>query len=99
MVINYKNPFLQDFNEVRKLAKNLGDNQNELSKKVLSLDISLIARDIRFFYPYEVQIVDKEGYKSNTEGEASHLEYKRSQQISAMKRVFEPLIKFNKLKL
>ncbi len=98
-LINYKNPFLQDFNEVRKLAKNLGDNQNELSKKVLSLDISLIARDIRFFYPYEVQIVDREGYKSNTEGEASHLEYKRSQQISAMKRVFEPLIKFNKLKI
>jgi uncharacterized protein (TIGR04562 family) len=96
-LINYKNPFLQDFNEVRKLAKDLGEDQNDLSKKVLSLDISLIARDIRFFYPYEVQVVDKDCNKSNTEGEASHLEYKRSQQISSMKRVFAPLIKFKNI--
>ncbi len=98
-LINYKNPFLQDFNEVRKVAKDLGEAQTELSKKVLSLDMSLIARDIRFFYPYEVQIVDKEGNKRNTEGEASHLEYKRSQQISAMKRVFDPLLKLKNIKI
>ena len=69
------------------------------TKKVLSLDMSLIARDIRFFYPYEVQIVDKEGNKKNTKGEASHLEYKRSQQISAMKRVFDPLLKLKNISI
>jgi len=90
-LIKYKNPFLQDFNEVRKFAKDHEDN--ELSEKVLSLDMSLIARDIRFFYPYEVQILDAESHKGNTEGEASHQEYKKSQVKSAMRRVFSNMIK------
>ena len=89
-LIRYKNPFLKDFMEIRKAAKNEGDTI--LAKKVLSLDMSLIARDVRFFYPYEVQIVDEESHKINTEGEASHQEYKKSQVISAMKRVFGELL-------
>lgn len=88
-LIKYKNPFLSSFNEVRKMAKEV-ENQ-DLAKKVLDMDVSLIARDIRFFYPFEVQIVDEEGHRTNTEGEASHSEYKRSQVVSAMKRVFRPL--------
>ena len=71
--------------------------ESELAKKVLSLDVSLIARDIRFFYPFEVQIMDEESNKINTEGEASHLEYKKAQQISAMNRVFAPLLSFKKM--
>ncbi len=97
-LIKYKNPFLSEFKSLRKMAKEKGDT-DELGKKVLAMDMSLIARDVRFFYPYEVQIVDAESHKNNTEGEASHQEYKKSQIISAMKRVFKPLIEYKGLQL
>jgi uncharacterized protein (TIGR04562 family) len=91
-LIKYKNPFLQEFRDLREFAKTESDS--ELAKKVLGMDQSLIARDVRFFYPYEIQIMDRESHKNNTEGEASHQEYKRSQVQSAMKRVFSRLIKY-----
>ena len=91
-LIIYKDPFLQEFNKIKHYARDL-DQQNVLAKKVLSLDTSLLARDIRFFYPFEIQIMDRESYKINTEGEASHEDYKKSQMKSAMKRVFWALLK------
>ncbi|TNF29489.1 MAG: TIGR04552 family protein [Deltaproteobacteria bacterium] len=90
-LIKYKNPFLQEFIELRKSAKE--QKEAEISKKILSMDYSHIARDVRFFYPYEVQIVDKEAHQVNTEGEASHGEYKKQQIQTAQKRLFTPLIK------
>jgi uncharacterized protein (TIGR04562 family) len=96
-LIEYKNPFLQEFNELRRLAKNYNSDENELAKRVLSMDIALVARDIRFFYPYEVQIVDKVASLENSQGDASHQEYKRSQVQSAMKRLFKSMIEFKNI--
>jgi uncharacterized protein (TIGR04562 family) len=87
-LIKYKNPFMTQFNKVRKMAK---ETEGELSELILNLDTSPIARDVRFFYPYEVQITDEESHQQNTQGEASHQEYKKSQLKSAMKRLFSPL--------
>lgn len=98
-LIEYKNPFLQDFNELRRVAKSLGDEENELARRVLNMDISLVARDIRFFYPYEIQIVDAEAYRENSQGDASHQEYKRQQVQSAMKRIFKAMIEFKKIEI
>lgn len=95
-LIKYRNPFLKQFNEVRKLAKT---EDSELAKKILGLDSSSIARDVRFFYPFEVQITDIKSHQKNTEGEASHAEYKKSQLMSAMKRLFRPLIEYKDLSL
>ena len=72
---------------------------NELSQKILGMDVALISRDIRFFYPYEIQILDIQSHKTNTEGEASHLEYKKSQVQAAMRRVFGSLIKFKNIQI
>src|SRR5690606_9154580 len=66
-LVKYKNPFMSEFTQLRKAAKKVQD-ENELAQKILTMDVSLIARDIRFFYPYEVQIVDLEAHKINTEG-------------------------------
>jgi uncharacterized protein (TIGR04562 family) len=96
-LIEYKNPFLAEFNELRKVAKNFNPEENELARKVLSMDVSLVARDIRFFYPYEIQIVDQDAYKENTQGEASHLEYKKQQVVSAMYRIFKDMIEYKGL--
>lgn len=89
-LIKYRNPFMGHFSEVRKAS--LRDPENPIAKQVLALDTTPISRDVRFFYPFEVQITDKESHLKNTQGEASHQEYKRSQVKSAMKRIFRPLI-------
>ena len=98
-LIEYKNPFLQEFNDLRRIAKNLNAEDNELARRVLSMDISLVARDIRFFYPYEIQVVDKVAFQENSQGDASHLEYKRQQVQSAMKRIFKAMIEYKNIKL
>ena len=101
-LIKYKNPFLADFNELRKAAKEIQkekEAEDILAKKILSMDVSLISRDVRFFYPYEVQIVDEEAHRVNTEGEASHMDYKRSQLKTASKRLFGPLCEFKGIEI
>jgi uncharacterized protein (TIGR04562 family) len=82
---------MTQFNKVRKLAK---DNEGELAELILNLDTTSIARDLRFFYPFEVQITDEKSHEQNTSGEASHQEYKKSQLNSAMKRLFTPLLEY-----
>lgn len=96
-LIKYKNPFMSSFNEVRKLA--LRDKENPVSQALLHLDTSPISRDVRFFYPFEVQITDYESHVKNTMGEASHNEYKKSQLRSAMRRIFRPIIEINEMKV
>lgn len=96
-LIKYRNPFMASFNEIRKQA--LKDKENPLSQAILHLDTSPISRDVRFFYPFEVQLTDYESHLKNTQGEASHVEYKKSQLKSAMKRIFRPIIELNNLKV
>jgi uncharacterized protein (TIGR04562 family) len=96
-LIKYKSPFVKNFSEIKDLAKEAGDS--ELAEKILALDTSSVAQDVRFFYPYEVQITDLNSHNENTDGEASHTEYKKSQLLSAMKRLFHPLIKLKNIKL
>ncbi len=93
-LITYRNPFVRSFGSLREDAKELAEN-NELARKVLSLDISQIARDIRFFYPCEVQILDTDAHRNNTEGDASHEQYKKNQKNAALQRLFWKLIKEN----
>jgi uncharacterized protein (TIGR04562 family) len=94
-LIKYRNPFMAHFNEVRKAA--LQDKENPLAKQLLALDTTPISRDVRFFYPFEVQITDEASHQQNTQGEASHQEYKKSQVKSAMRRIFKPLIELKGL--
>jgi uncharacterized protein (TIGR04562 family) len=96
-LIKYRNPFMSSFNEVRKMA--LKDKENPLSQALLHLDTSPISRDVRFFYPFEVQLTDYESHLKNTQGEASHAEYKKAQLKSAMKRIFRPIIELNNIKV
>jgi uncharacterized protein (TIGR04562 family) len=97
-LITYTNPFLYEFNELKKQAKDCfekEENREEknLANKILSMDTSLIAKDIRFFYPFEVQIIDQKTHKENSVGKASHQKYKKAQLISARDRVFKNLMK------
>lgn len=96
-LIKYRNPFMSSFNEIRKKA--LADRDNPLAQALLGIDTTPISRDVRFFYPFEVQLTDAESHAQNTQGEASHEEYKKSQIRSAMKRIFKPLIALKNIKV
>jgi uncharacterized protein (TIGR04562 family) len=96
-LIKYRNPFIGQFNEAKKLA--IKDQGSDLAKKILELDTTSISRDVRFFYPFEVQITDKASHQTNTQGEASHQEYKKAQVRSAMIRIFKPLLDYKNIKL
>ncbi len=95
-LIKYRNPFMASFNEVRKIA--LKEKETPLAQALLGLDTSAISRDVRFFYPFEVQITDYESHLKNTQGEASHQEYKRAQLRSAMKRIFKSVLELKESK-
>ncbi len=92
-LIHYKNPFFSEFNKVKKMAHEIGAD-DPLAKMILGLDFSPLMREVRFFYPFEIQVVDQAGHLGNTEGKASHTIYKKSQQKSAMIRVLKKLIEF-----
>ena len=47
----------------------------------------------RFFFPYEVQIVDIETHRNNRTGSSSHNTYKQRQLIAARQRVLGGLLK------
>lgn len=94
-LIKYRSPFYRQFLDLKKFAKKT-DKESEITKKLLSIDTSSIARDIRFFYPYEVQITDEKSHKRNSDGVASHEEYKKSQLVSAINRLFRDLLAYQK---
>lgn len=93
-LIIFRNPVINQLSKLKRLAK---VEKTLLAKEVSKIDLSMISRDVRFFYPFEVQVMDKESYEINTQGEASHEEYKKSQQNAALKRVFKDLLDFKKI--
>ncbi len=89
-LIQFRHPFVEELKKLKKIAQN--DSESSLSQRIFSLNTSSINRDIRFFYPFEVQIVDEQSHMQNTAGEASHREYKKSQLLAARERLFRPLL-------
>lgn len=93
-LINYRNPLFGELSDLRKMARKSDTKNDPIIQKVLHIDLSMISRDIKFFYPYEVQIVDKVSHQMNSEGNASHNEYKKQQLKSAKERLFKELVLF-----
>ena len=99
-LIKYRNPFANKFMELRNQAKEVFQREcNPFAEQIVNMDHSLISQSIRFFYPFEVQIVDRETQKNNIEGEASHQDYKGNQLRSAMLRLFSSLIEHKNLNI
>lgn len=95
--IKLVNPLYDDLKELKQLARARGaDEQStetaELIKAIDRVDLKYLQKEIRFFYPYEIQIVDERSYEDNEKGRSAHSEYKRAQIQTAMKRVMGPLI-------
>jgi uncharacterized protein (TIGR04562 family) len=85
-LIKLKNPLYEDLRELRSLTREKTLHENIL--KILDrIDFKNIQRDIRFFYPYEVQIMDQQSAEENEKGKSSHTAYKKAQVQTALQRV------------
>lgn len=93
-LIKLKNPI---FDEVRELKNRVRTSQvdEEVARTIDRIDLRYVNREVRFFYPYEVQVVDQRSFEENERGRSAHSEYKRSQKNTAMRRVLGQLMEGN----
>lgn len=96
-LIKFKNPVHDDLREVRQLARQVNQSDNEeslrgLIERIERIDLKKTPREIRFFYPFEVQLMDLQSYEENERGRSAHSEYKKSQVQTAMRRVMGTLV-------
>lgn len=89
-LIKYRSPAFEELKVLRSHVKAHGDE--ETRRLVDRLDFGQLAKEQRFFYPFEVQILDRENYEAAESGEASHASYKAAQTKMAMKRVLGQLL-------
>lgn len=61
-----------------------------INRKLITVNVGIgqNARPFRFFYPYEIQIMDHATFLKNQSGPMAHDEYKSRQRIKARERVF-----------
>lgn len=90
-LIKLRNPV---FDEVRALREwnTKEELPLEVKKTIDRIDFKYIKRELRFFYPFEVQIMDEKSAEENERGRSAHHEYKKAQLLTAMKRVMGPLL-------
>lgn len=85
-LIKIRNPVFEDIKQLKNIVKQ--SNIPESPTKIIEqLDLRSIQREIRFFYPFEVQVADEKSHQKNLEGSSAHSAYKKSQIQTAMKRV------------
>ncbi len=93
-LVKIKNSLYDDIRQIKNLIKEKGNISEDLSKAVEKIDLKTVQREVRFFYPFEVQLVDEKNHSENLEGQSSHQNYKKSQVQAAMKRVMGELVNF-----
>ncbi len=89
-LIKLTNPLFNDMKELKNFAK-AGSLSEEAKRVIDRVDMKYLQKEVRFFYPYEVQVVDIKSHEENERGRSAHSEYKRAQLNTAMKRVMGAL--------
>lgn len=87
-LIKLHNPLFDSIKELKQLGR-AGDE--DLQRILEKIDLQPIQREIRFFYPFEVQVLDCKSAEENERGRSAHSEYKRAQIMTAMKRIMGSL--------
>jgi uncharacterized protein (TIGR04562 family) len=85
-LIKLKNPVFEDVKELKSLSKK-ATLPEEAARVIDRIELKYLQREVRFFYPFEVQIVDKTNYEENEKGRSAHSEYKKAQIQTAVRRV------------
>jgi uncharacterized protein (TIGR04562 family) len=90
-LIKLKNPLFDHVKELKSVAKGRGV-EDDLTKAIDRIDLKYIQREVRFFYPYEVQVMDEKSAIENEQGQSAHHEYKKAQLQTALRRVMGSLV-------
>jgi uncharacterized protein (TIGR04562 family) len=90
-LIKIKNPLSEHIRNLKSLTRG-ADLGPELTSAIERVDQKYIQRVTRFFYPYEVQVMDHESFVENEKGRSAHAHYKLAQQNAAMNRVMGALV-------
>jgi uncharacterized protein (TIGR04562 family) len=90
-LIKLTNPLYDQLKELKALTKGKPAD-TDLTKAVERVDMKYIQREVRFFYPFEVQVVDEKSNEENERGRSAHSEYKRAQVQTALRRVMGSLV-------
>jgi uncharacterized protein (TIGR04562 family) len=90
-LIKLTNPMYDDLRELKGIARtrSLGEDVTMLLDRI---NLKSVQRESRFFYPYEVQVMDVKSHEQNERGRSAHSEYKRAQVQTALKRVMGSLV-------
>lgn len=99
-LIKVRNPIVDQVREVKSLARKIAATEGEgpgtnplLESAIDRLDAKQVPRMVRFFFPFEVQIVDEVSHLENEKGRSAHAEYKSAQLQVAMHRVLRGVIR------
>jgi uncharacterized protein (TIGR04562 family) len=84
-LIKIKNPIFNELKELRSLSETILPQQ--VRDIVFRIDLKDVQKEVRFFYPFEVQIYDELSHNRNLEGASAHSLYKKNQIMAAMRRV------------
>lgn len=90
-LIQFSNPLYGDLREIKQLSKS-GDLPDSITKIADRMDLKFLQKEVRFFYPYEIQVVDRVNHDQNEKGRSAHSEYKKAQVLTAMKRVMRDFL-------
>ena len=85
-LIKLTNPLYDDLKEIKLQARSK-EMHEDMLKLIERLDLKYLQKEVRFFYPYEVQLVDEQSFEENERGRSAHSEYKKAQLQTALKRV------------
>jgi uncharacterized protein (TIGR04562 family) len=89
-LIKLKSSIYSDLRDLKSQARK-SELPEDVSKLIERIDLKYAQKEIRFFYPYEVQVLDRASFEENEKGRSAHSEYKRAQLQTALRRVMGPL--------
>lgn len=90
-LIKIRNSLADEIRELKQVSK--GHELSAALQVVIDkMDPRQVQRVIRFFYPFEIQIMDEVGFIENEKGRSAHHEYKKAQQRAALIRVMGSLV-------
>lgn len=89
-LVKLRNPLGDQIRDL-KIATRGQEIDPALLTAIEKVDPKLVLKMVRFFYPYEVQIMDHESYIENEKGRSAHAEYKKAQLRASMLRVMGAL--------
>ncbi len=91
-LIKIANPIAEQI-RAAKLALKKATADAAITEAIEKMDHTSVPRVVRFFYPFEVQVVDQHSHEENERGRSAHSEYKKAQLQTALSRVMQGVMR------